>query len=141
MTPRMPIALALSLVTLASLAGCRSSPDASAEAQAKARATCEKDPEYAAKDSTEAARALDQYCATHPCPGRAKIAALCAYRKKSTPQSSAVFEAVTTIARGETELEQSVCTSVRASGAISPFAQLEVYCSNGKRCMTCGTGR
>lgn len=119
--------------------GCfRSSPDASEEAKAKARAACERDPAYAPAPAQRAQQALDAYCAKSPCPGKEKLAAVCAFTEKSRPQSPPIYELMTTIGRGDTEREDTLCKTVRASHAVASFDQLDLYCSNGKRCMTCG---
>lgn len=118
--------------------GCSRSPDATDGAKARARAACERDPAYAPREAQAAEKALDAYCAKSPCPGKEKLAAVCAFKTKDRPQSPPIYELMTTIGRGDTEREGALCKTVRASQAIASFDQLDLYCSNGKRCMTCG---
>lgn len=136
--PRTAPALATLAALAALAAACKGSPDATDDAKQKARAACARDPEYAAEPAQRAASALEAYCAKSPCPGKEKLTAVCAFKTKDRPQSPPIYELMTTIARGDTEREDTLCKTVRASNAIASFDQLDLYCSNGKRCMTCG---
>lgn len=127
------------LVTFASMAaiGCAKTAPATEDDKAKAHAACAMDVQYQASESAEAEKTLDAYCAHADCPGKPTITALCIFRD---PGGAPLAEINSTIQPRDTANEEAACDTVRASGAISMFQDLDLYCKNDKRCMTCGSG-
>ena len=125
------------VILLAALAmiGCRKTAPATDDDRARAHAACAKDKEYQAAESAEAEAALETYCAHAECPGKSMITALCIFRDTG---GAPLAEINSTIVPRDTANEEATCNTVRASGAIPQFEDLDLYCKNDKRCMACG---